>query len=179
MNVAFLKPSAANDDGLVDHLTRLINDVYAVAEAGLWQAGMQRTTPTELAGLIERHEIAVATDNGDIVGTIHVHDVADDTSEFGILVADPQRRNTGIGRALVDFAERQAVGKGHRTMQLELLVPRGWDHPTKEFAKAWYGRRGYEHAATTSMAAEYPHLAALLATECDLRVYRKPLTRAG
>jgi hypothetical protein len=28
-------------------------------------------------------------------------------------------------------------------MQLELLVPRDWRHPSKEFLKSWYGRRGY------------------------------------
>ena len=80
---------------------------------------------------------------GSIVGSVRVHDVADDASEFGMLVAAPDQRGTGIGRALLDFAERRSRERGLRAMQLELLVPRGWRHPSKEFLRAWYGRRGY------------------------------------
>ena len=60
-------------------------------------------------------------------------------------------------------------------MRLELLVPRGWTHPNKEFLKGWYGRRGYRLARTTTIAEEYPHLAPLLATPCDLEIHEKPL----
>jgi hypothetical protein len=60
-------------------------------------------------------------------------------------------------------------------MQLELLVPRGWQHPNKEFLKSWYGRRGDRLIRTTSMDDSHPHLAPLLATPCDLEVHEKPL----
>ena len=60
-------------------------------------------------------------------------------------------------------------------MQLELLVPRGWRHPSKEFLEAWYGRRGYRLIRTGSIDDAYPELAPLLATPCDLAVYEKPL----
>ena len=42
----------SRDARLVDHLTGLINDVYAVAESGLWRDGATRTTASELAELI-------------------------------------------------------------------------------------------------------------------------------
>jgi hypothetical protein len=61
------------------------------------------------------------------------------------------------------------------TMQLELLVPRTWTHPSKEFLRGWYGRRGYRLVRTGKLEDAYPHLAPLLATECDLEVHRKPL----
>ena len=60
-------------------------------------------------------------------------------------------------------------------MQLELLVPRGWRHPSKEFLKAWYGRHRLPPLRTGSMDETHPHLAPLLATPCDLAVYEKPL----
>ena len=60
-------------------------------------------------------------------------------------------------------------------MQLELLLPRGWQHPTKEFLKGWYGRIGYRRVRTDSIDDAHPHLAPLLATPCDLAVYEKPL----
>ena len=60
-------------------------------------------------------------------------------------------------------------------MQLELLLPRTWKHPSKEFLKAWDGRIGYRRIRTGSLDDAYPHLAPLLATTCDLAIYEKPL----
>jgi hypothetical protein len=62
-----------------------------------------------------------------------------------------------------------------RAIQLELLVPRRWRHPSKEFLKSWYARRGYRLIGTRSVEQAYPHLAPLLATPCDLAVHEKPL----
>ena len=163
------------DAGLVDELTDLINDVYAVAESGLWRDGTTRTTASEVAGLIEVRQIAVADRDGEIAGAVHVHDVADDTSEFGMLVSAPDRRGTGVGRALLTFAEQSARERGLRAMQLELLVPREWTHPSKEFLKGWYGRCGYRLTRTTTIDDAHPQLAGLLATPCDLEVHEKAL----
>jgi GNAT superfamily N-acetyltransferase len=173
--IALLDANDSRDPGLVDQLTRLINRVYMAAESGLWRAGAERTTASELAEEIAAQEIAVASRGGDIVGSVRVHQVSDDTSEFGILVAAPDQRGTGVGRALLDFAEQHSRERGMRAIRLELLVPRGWRHPSKEFLKAWYGRRGYRMVGTTTMDAAYPHLAPLLAMPCDLEIYEKPL----
>ncbi len=161
---------------LVEPLTALINGVYAVAELGLWCEGATRTTPTEMAELIPAGQVAVATRQGRIVGSIRLHDVAPRTSEFGMLVAAPDERGTGIGRVLLDFAERHSRERGMRTMRLELLVPRLWKHPAKEFLKGWYSRRGYRRVRTADMSAAYPHLAPLLATPCDLEIHEKLLS---
>jgi GNAT superfamily N-acetyltransferase len=159
----------------VDDLTALINGVYESAERGLWHAGATRTTESELAELIHAQQIAVATLDGRIVGSIQIHDVAPDTSEFGMLVAAPDQRGAGIGRRLVGFAEQHSRERGVRTMQLELLVPRHWQHPTKEFLKAWYGRMGYGLVRTDVIGGAHPHLSPLLATPCDLEIHQKPL----
>jgi GNAT superfamily N-acetyltransferase len=165
------------DAEVVDRLTSLINGVYRAAESGLWRDGAVRTTPSEVAELIAAGQIAVATRNGRIAGSVRIHDVADDASEFGLLVAAPDERGTGVGRALLDFAERRSRERGLRAMQLELLVPRDWRHPSKEFLKSWYGRRGYRLVRTGRIDDAYPHLAPLLATPCDLTIYEKPLTQ--
>jgi GNAT superfamily N-acetyltransferase len=175
LRVGLLAPEASEDAGLVDRLTDLINTVYVVAESGLWRDGATRTTTAEVAELIRGEEIAVACRDGRIVGCMRLHDVAGDTSEFGILVAAPDERATGIGRALLDFAEDRSRARGLRAIQLELLVPRAGSHPSKEFLKSWYGRRGYRIARTGRVDDAYPHLAPLLATACDLEVHEKPL----
>jgi GNAT superfamily N-acetyltransferase len=173
------EPSANADQDLVADLTGLINRVYAKAEQGLWREGTPRTNPVELAGLIAAREIVVADWKGQLAGSIRIHDVSPDVAEFGLLVAAPEYRSIGVGRALVDFAERSARERGMRAMQLELLVPRAWRHPSKEFLSAWYGRRGYRVIDARSIDDAYPHLASLLATSCDLMVYEKQLTSDG
>jgi GNAT superfamily N-acetyltransferase len=177
--IRLLGAADSHDRALVDRLTGLINDVYATAESGLWRNGAIRTTAADLTREIRAREIAVATRNGDIVGSIRVHQVSDDTGEFGILVAAPDQRGTGVGRALIDFAEQHCRERGLRAIRLELLVPRDWTHPSKEFLKAWYGRRGYELVRTTTMDDAHPHLAPLLATPCVLEIREKALHEVG
>jgi len=170
-----LEAAAGDDVGLVDQLAALINAVYAVAEKGLWGDGFKRTTTAELASLIAAEQIAVATLDGEIVGAVHIEDVEAATTIFGMLAAAFAHRGEGVGRALVDYAEQDSAQRGRRTMRLELLVPVGWKHPSKERLKGWYGRRGYEVVRTGSMDDLYPHLAVLLACPCDLLIYEKPL----
>ena len=175
ITVRLLEPADSHDAGLVGHLIGLINDVYETAESGLWLDGAARTTASELAELIRAEEIAVATRHGRIAGSVRVHDITDDLSEFGMLVAAPEQRGAGVGRALVAFAEEQSRERGRRAMQLELLVPRAWLHPSKEFLKTWYGRMGYRLVRTGRIDDAYPHLAPWLATPCDFTIYEKPL----
>jgi GNAT superfamily N-acetyltransferase len=177
--VRLLRAADSRDARLVDHVTSLVNDVYATAESGLWRDGAPRTTAAEVAELIRAQQIAVATRHGQIAGSVRLHNVADDLSEFGMLVAAPDQRGTGVGRALVAFAEEHSRERGLRAIQLELLVPRAWRHPSKEFLKAWYGRLGYRPVRSGSIDDNYPHLAPLLATPCDLNIYEKPLQARG
>jgi GNAT superfamily N-acetyltransferase len=163
------------DAGLAERLAELVNDVYAVAESGMWREGVKRTTPDELATEIRAGQVIVATRCDEVLGCVRVRDIADDTSEFGILAAASSARGTGVGNALLDFAERRARERGMHAMQLELMVPREWSHPSKEFLKGWYGRRGYELIGTRDLGTAYPQLIPLLATPCDLQVREKRL----
>jgi len=175
MDIALLEPERGDEAELVERLTALINDVYAVAEAGLWRDDAARTSAAQMAELIRAREIAVATRDGSIVGSVRIHDVAPGVSEFGLLVAAPGERGTGVGRALLDFVERAGREHGLRAVRLELLSPREWSHPSKEFLREWYGRRGYRIIRTESPDLRYPELAALLATPCDLEIREKEL----
>jgi GNAT superfamily N-acetyltransferase len=177
ISVERLEAPAADDAELVERLTALVNRVYDTAERGLWREGATRTTGSEMAALIRARQIAVATRDGHVVGSVWIHDdVSDDVGEFGMLVSAPEQRGIGVGRALLDFVEDTARERGLRAMQLELLVPRGWKHPTKEFLEAWYGRRGYRLIRTGRIDDAYPQLAPLLATPCDLEIHQKPLS---
>jgi ribosomal protein S18 acetylase RimI-like enzyme len=175
IEVQQLPPAASDDAKLMERITDLINDVYAVAEDGLWVEQATRTTVREVAELTRGGEIAVARLRGRVVGCVRVQRFDERTGEFGMLAADRAYRGVGIGRELVRFAERKSAAEGLRTMRLELLVPRDWTHPTKEFLAAWYTRIGYRVARTGTIDEAYPALAPLLATPCDFVIYQKQL----
>lgn len=175
IEIQLLPPSASDDLALMQRVTDLTNDVYAVAEAGLWSDNATRTTVNEVAELTRGGEIAVARLDGLVVGCIRVQRLDEHTGEFGMLAADPAHRGIGVGRELVNFAERRCREDGLDTMQLELLVPRDWTHQSKEFLAAWYTRSGYRVARTGSIDEAYPALAPLLSTPCDFVIYRKGL----
>ncbi|MFI5933661.1 GNAT family N-acetyltransferase [Actinoplanes sp. NPDC051494] len=170
MDIAFLPPGSP-----AAPVTALINQVYADGEKGLWRAGAARTTEAEVASLIERGEIAVARREGRVIGTVRVQQLAPGLGEFGQLSADPAERGTGVGRELVRFAENWARDRDLPTMQLELLTPDDWEHPVKEFLRAWYTRIGYRVVGTMDIATAHPELAPLLAGPATLLVFHKEL----
>jgi GNAT superfamily N-acetyltransferase len=129
----------------------------------------------EVAELTGAGEIVVARLRGRIVGCVRIQRLDEGTGEFGMLAADPAHRGVGVGRELVGFVERKCRADGLATMQLELLVPRSWAHPTKKFLATWYTRSGYRVARTGTINDAYPALAPLLATPCDFAIYHKDL----
>jgi GNAT superfamily N-acetyltransferase len=175
MEIELLPPSAADDGAVIARITALVNQVYAESEKGLWQGSPDRTSAAEVAGFVRAGEIAVARVDGDLAGCVRVRRLDEATGEFGMLAADPAWRGIGAGRELVRFAEQASRDAGCREMQLELLVPRGWTHPAKQFLAGWYGRLGYRVTHRGDLADDYPHLVPSLATPCDFLVYRKEL----
>jgi GNAT superfamily N-acetyltransferase len=131
------------DDAVAADVTHLVNRVYATAEERLWGPDTDRTRLAEVTEFIRLGELAVARLNGRIVGAVRIQRLDNEVGEFGMLAASPDHRGIGIGRRLVDFAERLTTDRGLRTMRLELLVPQTWTHPTKRFLHDWYTRLGY------------------------------------
>ena len=183
-SIEVLPAAAAADLSVVSTVTGLINEVYAVAEHGLWRDGATRTTEEEVARFTRGGEIAVVVAGGPVagerlLGCVRIQRLDADMSEFGMLAVAASHRGTGMGRELVRFAEAAARDAGHATMQLELLVPREWKHPSKEFLAQWYARIGYTVVRAGSTDEFYPQLTPLLATPCDFVVYRKDFGDAG
>lgn len=175
LRIRLLSPAAAADDTVMSALADLINDVYAVAEKGLWTDGAARTCAADIADFTRAGQIAVAAHNEGLLGCVRIQQLDDNLSEFGLLAVAPGHRGIGVGRNLVRFAEQHGRDLGCHTMQLELLVPRDWKHPSKEFLARWYARLGYTAAGTGSTSELYPELSALLATACEFVIYRKDI----
>src|SRR5215475_8081953 len=159
----------------IERLSELINDVYDDAESGMWKRRGTRTNPAEVERLIRARALILAEIAGALVGSVNVNLMGNGVGEFGMLVADLNHRGKGIGSALVDRAENWARDMACHTMRLELLTPRNWTHPSKEFLKNWYSRIGYKPQATESLDILHPELVPELATECDFTVWYKSL----
>jgi GNAT superfamily N-acetyltransferase len=175
--IAPARAADADDNDFVAEVVDLVNRVYADAERGLWQPGADRTDADEIAGMIRAGELVIARLHGDgeLVGAVHVQRRGADLGEFGMLVASPEYRGTGVGRELIAFAEDWARKQGLSRMQLELLVPQTWTHPVKEFLNGWYTRIGYQRVRTGRLEDDYPALQPRLATPCDFAIYHKDL----
>ena len=166
---------SAADTELVAAITELVNEVYAIAEKGLWTEGTKRTDADEVAELVRTGQLAVARQDGELVGCVRIQRLDEVTGGFGMLAVAPQYQAIGAGRRLVEFAEEQIAADGRRVMQLELLVPTSWTQPTKQWLGDWYSRLGYRLVRSEPLVETYPHLAPLLATDCRSLVYHKQL----
>ena len=129
--------------GNIKRLSDLINEVYDDAESGMWKRKGTRTNPAEVERLLRAQALILAEIDGVLVGSVNVNLMSDGVGEFGMLVADRKSRGEGIGSALVQHAERWAREHACLTMRLEILTPRHWTHPSKNFLRQWYPRIGY------------------------------------
>ena len=159
----------------IERLSDLINEVYDDAESGMWKRKGTRTNPAEVERLLRAQALILAEIDGVLVGSVNVSLLSDGVGEFGMLVADRKYRGLGIGSALVKHAEKWARQHACRTMRLEILTPRHWTHPSKNFLRQWYARIGYAPQATEPFESMHPALVPELATECDFTVWHKSL----
>jgi ribosomal protein S18 acetylase RimI-like enzyme len=173
--VKLLARDDALDEALVGELVRIINEAYAIGEAGLWLEGTTRTEPAEIAGAIRSGGMLAATTEGRFVGCAYLRPLAPGSVDLGLISAAPERWGSGVGGELVRSAEELMRSRGVRTMQLEVLVPKDWIHPAKERLRAWYTRLGYRIVRSAPFEEVAAHLESQLATPCEFLILRKPL----
>jgi GNAT superfamily N-acetyltransferase len=168
-------PDKARDEALVKELARLINEAYAVGEAGLWLDGTTRTGPGEIAEAIRSGGMLAATFEGLLVGCAYVRSLGADAADLGMVAAATDQWGRGVGGELVRSAEELMRSNGVATMQLELFVPKGWVHPEKERLHGWYTRLGYRVIRSAPFEEAAAHLASQLAVPCEFLIFRKRL----
>lgn len=141
----------------------------------MWKRKGTRTRPAEIERLLRARALILAEIDGALVGSVNVALRGAGVGELSMLVADRRYRGEGIGSALVEHAESWAREHACHTMRLELLTPRYWKHPSKEFLRKWYSRIGYTAQTTEPFELMHRDLMPELATECDFTVWHKSL----
>jgi GNAT superfamily N-acetyltransferase len=175
-DVELLAPHEASDEALVGELVRIVNEAYAIGEAGLWLAGTARVGPDEIADAVRTGGMLAASREGRLVGCAYVKPLDADTVDLGLISVAPDQWGGGIGGELVRSAEELMRSRGVGTMQLEVLVPKGWAHPEKERLRSWYTRLGYRTIRSVPFEEVPAPPASQLAAPCEFLVFHKPLT---
>jgi GNAT superfamily N-acetyltransferase len=157
---------AFGGQGIEPDLARIVNAAYTWGESGLWEPGWQRISADGMRELVAAGEIAVAWEQDRPVGCVRVLRLDERAAMFGMLSVDPSAHGGGLGRALIAFAESAYAVE---EMELELLIPRGAPHPSKQRLHEWYSRLGYAPIGVREF--DEPGLA----RPADLHVYRKNL----
>lgn len=170
-----LAENASTNYEEMEHITNMINDVYAKAEKGLWRDNQIRTTSDDLQAHTYNGQIVVARNGGQTVGCVRVHRLDPETGGFGLLAVDSSHQGNGTGRQLIHFAENLCRREQLPTMQIELLIPQEGPRPDKESMKNWYIRLGYEPVRTENVEDLLPTVAEMLAVPCRFIVFHKKL----
>ncbi len=129
----------------VDAIVALVNSAYRgeASRAG-WTTeadilGGQRTDAEEISRLIaeDGSAILLCLLSGEIIGSVHVERVDATTVYMGMLVIRPLLQGQGLGRCLMDEAERFVRAEwGAARMQMQVITLR-------HELIAYYERRGY------------------------------------
>ena len=156
-------------------LTKLINEVYLASEASIWVEGHRRISETALREIFNKQELIVATENDEVIGCIHLEPIGKELFKFKMVAVNFEHKRKGIGVRLVDYAERTALSKGGKIMQLELLVPERVEHPDKVILEKWYTSIGYIKEEEHSVDYCHAGMSKDLRVPCTAVVYRKAL----
>lgn len=130
-------------------LAELVNRAYAV-EASFIDG--ERTSPDEMAKLIEDGEFLVLEYQGGICAAVRYRGpgaqqgVPESGAYFGMLSVLPELQSMGLGRRLVEVAEAMAAAAGASTMHLKMINLR------EELAR-WYKGLGYRETGTAPYTA--------------------------
>lgn len=160
---------------VIEELCHMINSVYRDDEKGIWNGNESRTNYSEIKQQIQLKRIVVARVDGDLCGCVCIYLLSDDIGSFGMLSVLPSFRRQRIGQSLVEFAEKEILRMGSSILEIDLLIPTNWKHPSKELLKTWYMKQGYRKVTTRNITEIYDDKTAFLATECSVIVYRKEL----
>ena len=161
----------------------MINDAYLRGEKGMWKESQEaRTSPEEITQFMEGNKLILAYSGDNLEDP--VASVFFTSSEFGdkkqgelgMLAAKLDFTGKGVGRQLISKCEERAKEEGCHSVQLELLQPSEWVHPTKAILHQWYSERlGYKMGKEGDFAQDYPQMVPFLAGPTKFTEYVKQL----
>ncbi len=126
-------------------LARLINGAFRVEQPFIEG---DRTNPDGVRAYMEKGKFLLAEDTSALAGCVYV-ELRGDRGYLGLLGVDPQRQGTGLGRRLMDAAEKFFRGAGCVAVDLRVVSART---PLPSF----YRHLGYLETGTAPFAPDVP-----------------------
>jgi len=146
------------DEQDADAIARIVNQAYEVER--FFVLG-DRTSPSDVRRHMRKGLLLVAAEGWTVIGCVYV-EVNGDRGSFGMLAVDPSRQGTGLGRQLIDAAERHIRDGGGRSIDIHVVNLRSDLLPR-------YRRLGYVDVGT----APYVHRPTI--QPCHFVLMRKEL----
>ncbi len=144
-------------------IAALVNLAYRVEDFFI---DGDRTNEPEIRAFLERDQFIVADDGrGRLVAGVHVSGHGE-RGHFGMLSVDPACQGNGLGRALVEAAERHCAAAGCTVMDIDVVNLR-------EELPTFYAKLGYSECGTQ----EFPD-PAKLKMPAHFILFSKPLAPA-
>lgn len=130
-------------DNEIERFYEIMIHAYAVTEREIWGDDYSRMSREEFAQLIDQEQIIGAWMDEAPVGSIFTAPLNGLTWSFGLFSVDFDFQGTGVGRKLVEAAEKKALSDGATHMELEILRPQNEELEVKKVLHDWYESMGY------------------------------------
>ena len=127
----------------VEAIVRLINTAFLVER---FFVDGDRTNSEKVRSLMEKGKFLLADDGPSLAGCVFV-ELRGERGYVGLLSVDPSWQRTGIGRRLIDAAERYFREAGCRVVELLAVSVRGELPP-------FYRKLGYANSGTAPFPAD-------------------------
>jgi ribosomal protein S18 acetylase RimI-like enzyme len=121
----------------VDAITQLVNTAFLVEQFFIER---DRTDPATILSLMQKGKFLLAEDASKLAGCVYV-ELRGERGYFGMLSIDPSRQGMGLGRQLVDAAEKYFRDAGCKFCDLKIVNVRTELH-------TMYRRWGYVDTGT-------------------------------
>ena len=162
-----------------DRLYEITVTAYRETEKEMWGENYVRISGNEYRELFDQNRILIALIGDEVVGGVFHKMIAANTYSFGLLAADFSRSGQGIGRALVERVEEEALRNGCEQIRIEILRPKGMDVPSKTIIAEWYERMGYKYTHSEDFAVVQPEKGKRLLVPSDFDYYVKEVESRG
>src|SRR5580693_10180440 len=130
-------PTRTATESDAEAIARLVNTAFLVEKFFIER---DRTNPSTVRSLMQKGQFLLAEDAANLVGTIYL-ELHGGRGYFGMLSIDPSRQGMGVGRQLVDAAEKIFRDAGCNFSDLKIVNVRSDLHTL-------YHRWGYADAGT-------------------------------
>jgi ribosomal protein S18 acetylase RimI-like enzyme len=124
-------------------LARLINAAFVVEHSIF---GGDRTSPDGVRAYMEKGKFLLAEDSNGLAGCVYV-ELRGDRGYIGLLSVEPQRQGLGLGRKLMDSAEKFFRQSGCAAVDLRVVSAR-------TPLPAFYRHLGYVESHTAPVPSE-------------------------